>query len=118
MDILPIQIATRLCSDCVRDGKCANPRIRSLPDNGVTCLDYDPAISEGDAVPMTHIMALPDRKPCDECACRKSSQAGQTPHTQALFKKSVKMRAPFLCHGSGAGRVCAGWLRAAKVSKK
>ena len=62
-----------------------------------------------------HILALPDREPCGDCACVKGTVPNGSPHTLATFEMCVREREPFLCHDKGGGRICGGWLRAVKA---
>lgn len=110
---IPGIVMAQLCTGCEHGMNCVEPLIRDSAGGGITCLSYAPL--RGDAMDPAHIMALPDRDPCDDCACRKGTVPNGTPHTIASFVAASDRLEPFLCHGGGANRVCGGWLRAAKA---
>lgn len=109
---IPPIITANLCIGCEHGMNCVDPRIADSAGDGITCLSYAPV--RGEAMKAEHVLALPDREPCDDCACRKGSVPNGTPHTIANFIAASDRLEPFLCHEAGASRVCAGWLRAAK----
>ena len=113
---IPLQILIGLCTNCDHGNNCVEPLIRNSAGGGLTCLAYSPV--KGESLRPDHIMALPDREPCADCACRKGTIPNGTPHSMAEFSAAVDRLEPFFCHDSGANRVCAGWLRAAKARIK
>lgn len=110
---VPGVISAYLCVGCEHGMSCSDPRIRDSAGGGVTCLTYAPV--RGEAMPENHVLALPDREPCADCACRKGSVPNGTPHTMLDFIAATDRLEPFLCHEGGANRVCGGWLKAAKA---
>jgi hypothetical protein len=116
-DILdaPLSIMMTLCPQCKHSKACPGPKIVDAADDGVSCSGYNPVPDKRSRLSEAHILALPDREPCSDCACRKGSQPNRTPHTVADFNMCVRERQPFLCHSTGQGRICAGWLRAVKA---
>lgn len=110
---VPSIIAAQLCIGCEHGMNCFKPIITDAAASGITCLSYAPV--RGEAMDPAHILALPDREPCDDCACRKGTVPNGTPHTIANFIAASDRLEPFLCHEGGANRVCGGWLRAAKA---
>ena len=115
LDVPPIICAT-LCIECEHGMNCVDPRIAESAGNGITCLSYAPV--RGESMSPEHILALPDREPCADCACRKGTVPNGTPHTIANFIAATNRFEPFLCHEGGANRVCGGWLLAAKAKIK
>ena len=110
---VPHIIAMTLCQGCEHGMNCVEPIIADSAGDGITCLSYAPV--RGEAMKPEHVMALPDREPCADCACRKGTVPNQTPHTIANFIAATNRLEPFLCHEGGANRVCGGWLAAAKA---
>lgn len=110
---IPGIILARLCVDCEHGMNCVEPLISDSAGDGITCLSFAPV--RGEAMRPEHILALPDRDPCSDCACRKGTVPNGTPHTIANFLAATDRLEPFLCHEGGANRVCGGWLRAAKA---
>lgn len=110
---VPLSIMATLCLRCIHGNNCRSPDIADSAGGGVTCLSYRPVRER--AMKPEHIAALPDREPCADCACRKGTIPNGTPHSMADFEAAVQRGEPFLCHGDGGNRVCAGWLRAAKA---
>lgn len=116
----PISIVMALCPECTRGPwvKCAGYEGITTAADGVSCARYKPKPNKRSQMERPHIMALPDREPCADCACRKGSTPNGTHHSMADFQMCVETMQPFLCHEGGAGRVCAGWLRAVKARGK
>ena len=116
---MSVGIYIGLCPACVHGRgqplPCERLTITDSARGGVTCKHYAPKPQPKAALSAAHIMALPDREPCADCACRKGSLPNETHHSMADFTACVERREPFLCHAEGSGRVCAGWLRAAKA---
>lgn len=115
---MSIAVYVALCPACIHGGQpwpCDSPAIVESAGGGVTCSRYAPKAQPKAAVPVAHLMALPDREPCTDCACRKGTLPNGTHHSMADFAASVERREPFLCHDDGKDRICAGWLRAAKA---
>ncbi len=111
-----LDIWLHLCPDCKHERTCPGPNVQPSAGGGITCADFAPRPDPQSSMSDAHILALPDREPCAECACRKGSIPNGSPHTIARFTMCVQNREPFLCHGDGGfGRVCAGWLRAVKA---
>jgi hypothetical protein len=112
----PVSILFNLCPECRHARACQGPDIQPAPLGGITCASYatKPAAVKT-RIPDAHVLALPDREPCADCACRKGSVPNRTHHSMADFEASVRDQTPFLCHAEGQGRVCAGWLRAVKA---
>ena len=114
MDFPPASIAIVLCPDCTHGRNCRKMQIVDTAFGGITCLGFNLRRS-GKPLPAPHIMALPDREPCADCACRKGSQPNGTHHSMVAFQAALDNQQPFLCHENGANRICAGWLRAMKA---
>lgn len=112
---IPPMVALRLCPECRHERTCDNPQITETAGGGVTCLRYEPRPDPRAKMTKAHILALPDRDPCADCACRAGTQPNGTHHSMADFMMCVDQSQPFLCHADGRGRICAGWLRAAKA---
>lgn len=112
MSEVPLAIMAKLCTRCEHGMKCTDPRPQSSAGGGVTCLSYAP--ERGDPLKPEHVMVLPDREPCEDCACRKGTVPNGTHHSFVDLTACADRLEPFLCHDGGAGRVCAGWLRMAK----
>ena len=110
-----VQILLNLCPNCSHQSACPGPNVQAAASGGITCADYRPMPDPKAKMTDAHILALPDREPCRECAARKGSTPNGTHHSMADFEMCVRERQPFLCHGEGHGRVCAGWLRAVKA---
>jgi len=110
-----LDILLNLCPECRHGKSCMGPDVQPSAGGGITCGAYRPRPNPKAVMTDSHIMALPDREPCNDCASRKGTVANGTPHTMAEFTVCVQSREPFLCHGDGRGRVCAGWLRAVKA---
>lgn len=111
----PLSIMLALCPICQHGNRCPGVIVAPAANGGVTCAKFAPKVRKRDAMPAAHILALPDREPCADCACRKGSTPNETHHSRVLFEACVSNLEPFLCHDGGADRVCAGWLRAAKA---
>jgi hypothetical protein len=111
--LIRIAVIVNLCPECRFGNRCPGMQVAESAGGGVTCLRYTPRKPRG--LPPAHILALPDREPCADCACRKGSQPNGTHHSMADFEQCVADGSPFLCHADGANRICAGWLRAAKA---
>ena len=110
-----LTIILHLCSRCVHQKVCLGPNAQPSANGGITCGDYRPTPDPKAKMTDEHILALPDREPCRDCAVRKGSTPNGTYHSMAEFEMCVRERQPFLCHEEGHGRACAGWLRACKV---
>ncbi len=111
----PLSVLLNLCPECEHGGTCHGPEIVPAAQGGVSCAGYKPVPDKRARMKQAHVMALPDREPCSDCACRKGSTPSLTPHSMADFAMCIRERQPFLCHADGHGRVCAGWLRAVKA---
>lgn len=114
-DMPPPNILVALCPVCQHGNDCPGYEKRDAAAGGITCGRYQPRSDPKAALSVAHLMALPDREPCADCACRKGTIPNGTPHSMADFTACVDRREPFLCHADGANRICAGWLRAAKA---
>lgn len=112
---LMLSILFALCPDCRHERTCPGPNAQPSAAGGVTCGDFNPKPDPKAAMTDAHILALPDREPCHDCAATKGTLANGTPHSVARFRQCVRGREPFLCHAEGHCRVCAGWLRAVKA---
>lgn len=110
-----IDILLYLCPECRHSRACPGPNVQPSAAGGITCADYSPKPDAKARLSDAHIMALPDREPCRDCAARKGTVPNCTPHSMADFEMCVRERQPFLCHGEGRRRICAGWLRAVKA---
>ncbi len=110
-----LDIWLNLCQECRHEKTCKAPNVQPSAGGGITCGDYSPKVNQRAKVTDAHILALPDREPCHDCAATKGTVANGTPHTLADFQMCVRERQPFLCHADGKGRICAGWLRAVKA---
>lgn len=110
-----IIISVTLCQRCKFGNRCPGMVVAEAASGGVTCARYTPTKRKRDAMSKAHVMALPDREPCADCACRKGSVPNGTHHSMVDFLACVENLEPFLCHDGGANRICAGWLRAAKA---
>ena len=110
-----LSILLYLCPECRHNRSCLGPAIIPAAARGISCSDYSPRPNPKTRMSDEHILALPDREPCADCAVRKGTVPNGTPHSMADFQMCVRERQPFLCHSDGHGRVCAGWLRAAKA---
>jgi hypothetical protein len=110
-----ISIFLNLCPECRHEKACPGPNVQPSAAGGITCGDYSPRPNPKAKISEEHVLALPDREPCGDCAARKGSVPAGTPHALADFQMCVRERQPFLCHHEGHGRVCAGWLRAVKA---
>lgn len=110
-----LAILLHLCPECRHEKSCPGPNVQPAANGGITCGDYLPRPNAKAKMTDEHILALPDREPCRDCAARKGTTPNGTPHSMADFEMCVRERQPFLCHGEGHGRVCAGWLRAVKA---
>lgn len=115
-DMPPLTILVALCPNCRHGNRCPGAVVAEAANGGMTCTRYAPVGARPrDVLSPAHIHALPDREPCADCACRKGSQPNGTHHSMADFEACVESGEPFLCHEDGAGRICSGWLRAAKA---
>src|SRR5690349_12218011 len=110
-----LAILFNLCPECRHSRSCPGPNVQPSAGGGITCGDYSPRPDPKAKMSDEHILALPDREPCADCACRKGTVPNGTQHSMADFEMCVRERQPFLCHADGHGRVCAGWLRAVKA---
>jgi hypothetical protein len=105
-------ILMALCPACELGNDCPGEKLLPAAAGGVTCGNYVPAPTK--KMSPAHILALPDREPCADCAATKGSVPNGTHHSLANFEMCVREGEPFLCHADGKGRICGGWLRAAK----
>ena len=112
---IPLSILACLCPNCAHGSKCPGVLKISSGGGGISCGAYKPTPSRKSKLSVRQIMSLPDREPCTDCASRKGTVPNETPHTLADFAMCVRENQPFLCHGEGSSRICAGWLRAAKA---
>jgi hypothetical protein len=110
-----LMILLHLCPECKHERTCPGPNVLPAAGGGITCGDYTPKPNPQAKMSDEHILALPDREPCRDCAVRKGTVPNGTPHSRADFDMCVRERQPFLCHSEGAGRICGGWLRAVKA---
>jgi hypothetical protein len=113
-----IDILFNLCPECRHNRACAGPigpKVQPAAKGGHTCIEYSPRPNPKARVSDEHILQLPDREPCGDCASRKGSTPNGTHHSMADFELCVRERQPFLCHADGHGRICAGWLRVVKA---
>lgn len=109
-----ISILLGLCPECKFGNNCPGEKVFPAAAGGVTCGNYVPVPDKRSKLSPEHILALPDREPCADCAATKGSVPNETPHSLADFEMCVREGQPFLCHADGKGRICGGWLRAAK----
>lgn len=110
-----IDIWLHLCPECRHERTCMGPEVEKSAAGGITCGGYSPRPNPKARMSDAHVLALPDREPCADCACRKGSVPNGTPHSMKDFEMCVREQQPFLCHAEGNGRICAGWLRAVKA---
>lgn len=113
-----IDILLNLCPECRHGNACPGPNVVQSAAGGISCADYSPKPDRKSKISDEHILALPDREPCGDCAARKGSVPNGTPHSMRDFEMCVRERQPFLCHADGKNRICAGWLRAVKARAK
>jgi hypothetical protein len=110
-----LMILAHLCPACKHGNNCPGPNVQPSSGSGITCGDYDPKPEPRVKMSDEHILALPDREPCRDCAARKGTVPNGSHHSRADFEMCVRERQPFLCHAEGGGRICGGWLRAVKA---
>lgn len=104
-----------LCPGCTKRKSCdTSGRIICVPS--ITCLDFEAAPDPEMQMTPAQIAALPDRDPCAECVSRKGTLANSQHHDRERLAQCIRDGEPFLCgHGRDHGRVCGGWLKAAKA---
>lgn len=112
------QVFRHLCIQCAHRPKGMNdcPRVDLQDTPSITCLAFEPVPAKNAPVMSDdHIAAIPDREPCADCVSRVGTLANCQHHDLATFQQCLADRDPFLCvHGRDKGRICGGWLKAAK----